>query len=155
VVALAIGIFVLSAAAFAGANTPSAGGGKSKPECGVRSTGMMWPDEANRDTGALRLAAQSGLLELCGKHRDGYRWESVSVNVWQLRSEVKASRIRATDEYGTEDATNSPAADDGASENRDAQDRSNDRSNDRFNDRANSSGHQRGFFQAIRSVLGI
>jgi len=102
----------------------------------------MWPDEANRDTRALRLAAQSGLLELCGKRRDGYRWESVSVTVRQLRSDESAPSNRAIDPQdpsGLDDAT-PPAANNDASE---------------ISAFANASAHQRGFFQAIRRVLGI
>jgi hypothetical protein len=58
-----------------------------KPTCAAIHVGKMWPDDANRDTKMLRAAAQNGELEVCSKHRDGYRWETVSVNVKQLRAE--------------------------------------------------------------------
>ena len=91
----AIAIFVLTAP-FAEPGTPAARDGHSKPACAVPFVGKLWPDEANRDTKALRLAVQTGGLELCGKQRDGYRWESLSVNVQQLRAAEAAGPLDAT-----------------------------------------------------------
>jgi len=148
-VPLTIGILVLSVAAYAGPSTSAAASGKSKPECAVRSAGKMWPDEANRDTKALRSAAQTGELELCGKRRDGYRWESVSVNVRQLRTEQSPLANGFIDrQYPSAPDTSSsladsPDADDGGS------------GNNAPSESAGASRHQRGFFQAIRRVLGI
>lgn len=80
-------ILALSAAGFASLNAPaSISAAKPKPECAAVLAGTLWPDEANRDTKALRVAAQAGTLELCGIHPDGYHWQSISVNVSQLRA---------------------------------------------------------------------
>lgn len=67
----------------------------SPPACKKSDVGRLWPDAVNRDPHLIRSIAQCHQIQVCRRTLFRYRWESVSIPLWQLANDEPPAGCQA------------------------------------------------------------